>query len=394
MITRVRAKNFRSLADIDVTLGPLTVLVGKNGAGKSAFVDVLRLVRESLTDSFPKAIGKRQGMDSLRFSGAPGEELKISIGVSNARLPLKGSIDFSLNSDGDLTSEEGEIYTKEPLELRSPSGMPRDYEDNYRVIAGKLEKKPKVDTFENGMTVSRSNALLVDLSRHSFEFRSFVEMLMGVEIFSFYPEEMRSPQSDRGNSFGVYETFLIENIDVLFKIMEFSLIDRMKKRKIISILNMIMPTITDVRISKSAGYLIPEIQHNGNIWRNLKHESDGTVRLLGILCVLYQIEAMPYKKDTTLIIEEPEISVYPEYLEVLANVIREASKDRQIIITTQSPDLISCFSADEIRVVESIDGQTKIGPLGAHQREVLNQKLFSLGDLLRVEGLWRDESDA
>ena len=169
---------------------------------------------------------------------------------------------------------------------------------------------------------------------------------------------------------------------------------RFSNIRIVSILSIIMPTITDVRMSELAGYLIPEIQHDGNIWRNLKHESDGTVRLLGILCALYQILAIPNKKETTLIIEEPEISIYPEYLEVLANVIREASKERQIIITTQSPDLISCFSADEIRVVESVEGQTKIGPLGAHQREVLNQKLFSLGDLLRVEGLWRDESDA
>ena len=79
---------------------------------------------------------------------------------------------------------------------------------------------------------------------------------------------------------------------------------------------------------------------------------------------------------------------------MLANVIREASQTRQVIITTQSPDLISCFAAEEIRVVENVGGVTKIGPLDQHQREVLNQKLFSLGDLLRVEGLWRDESHA
>ncbi|HEV8539324.1 MAG TPA: AAA family ATPase, partial [Bacteroidota bacterium] len=42
MITRIRVKSYKSLADIDVKLGPLTVLVGPNGSGKSNLIDVLR----------------------------------------------------------------------------------------------------------------------------------------------------------------------------------------------------------------------------------------------------------------------------------------------------------------------------------------------------------------
>ncbi|WP_395143027.1 AAA family ATPase [Armatimonas sp.] len=396
MITRVRAKNFRSLADIDVTLGPLTVLVGKNGAGKSAFVDVLGFVRDALTTSFSEALGKRQGMERLRFSSALVEEmLQIGIEVEEPRLPLRGMLHFSLDMHSNLIYEQGKIYTVEPLETRSPVGMPGDFTDSYMTTNGVLIEEPKIQLFTSGMNVSSSSALLMDLSRHSHEYRVLMDFLRGVEIFDVSSEEMRSVQNDRGNEMQNHqEFFLIENRQILFKMIEFSLYASSSKGGILSFLKLIVPTVTDIRMSKSAGNLAPEIQHSDGTWRNLKQESDGTVRLLGILCALYQILAIPYKKHTTLIIEEPEISIYPEYLEVLANVIREASKDRQIIITTQSPDLISCFSADEIRVVESVEGQTKIGPLGAHQREVLNQELFSLGDLLRVEGLWRDDSDA
>ena len=47
-VRRVRARNYRSIADCDVTLGPLTVLLGFNAAGKSNFLDVLRFVADAL----------------------------------------------------------------------------------------------------------------------------------------------------------------------------------------------------------------------------------------------------------------------------------------------------------------------------------------------------------
>lgn len=44
-ITRPRLKNFRSIAECDVELGPLTVLAGYDAAGKSNFLDALRFVQ-------------------------------------------------------------------------------------------------------------------------------------------------------------------------------------------------------------------------------------------------------------------------------------------------------------------------------------------------------------
>jgi AAA15 family ATPase/GTPase len=40
-ISRVRLKNYKSIAACDVRLGPFTVLIGPNGSGKSNFLDAL-----------------------------------------------------------------------------------------------------------------------------------------------------------------------------------------------------------------------------------------------------------------------------------------------------------------------------------------------------------------
>src|SRR5690349_21102208 len=71
-IRRVRIRNYRSIAYCDVELKPLTVLVGRNGSGKSNFVDAILFVKDALRDGFSEALGKpgRGGFQSLRHAGA------------------------------------------------------------------------------------------------------------------------------------------------------------------------------------------------------------------------------------------------------------------------------------------------------------------------------------
>lgn len=73
MITRVQVKNFRNLADVDVHLGLLTVLVGSNGVGKSTFLEALRLVRDALRFGLDKAVRQREGFYAI-CSWSPNEE--------------------------------------------------------------------------------------------------------------------------------------------------------------------------------------------------------------------------------------------------------------------------------------------------------------------------------
>ncbi len=89
-------------------------------------------------------------------------------------------------------------------------------------------------------------------------------------------------------------------------------------------------------------------------------------------------------------LEEPENALHPGALAVLSDVLREATRRHQVLITTQSPDLISRFKADELRVVERAGGITQIGPVDEVQRSTIEEQLFSAGDLLRIEGLRRE----
>ncbi len=81
-ISRLRVQNFRSIADLDIPLGPLTVLVGPNGSGKSNIVDVLRFVRDALTRGLDQAVRDRNGLSGVFRRVANGYCSPLSIDVT------------------------------------------------------------------------------------------------------------------------------------------------------------------------------------------------------------------------------------------------------------------------------------------------------------------------
>jgi energy-coupling factor transporter ATP-binding protein EcfA2 len=64
-ISRVRIKNYKSIASCDVRLGPLTILVGPNGSGKSNFLDALAFMTRALATTPEEAIDERDGLGEL-----------------------------------------------------------------------------------------------------------------------------------------------------------------------------------------------------------------------------------------------------------------------------------------------------------------------------------------
>src|SRR6185436_2169280 len=106
MITRVQVKNFRSFADIDVKLAPLTVLVGRNGAGKSAFLDALRFIRDSLRMSLEVAVDDRHGIVALR-RWAPRKPYNVEISLTVESRRFWGDYSFVISSGQHGTYRRG-----------------------------------------------------------------------------------------------------------------------------------------------------------------------------------------------------------------------------------------------------------------------------------------------
>jgi predicted ATPase len=115
--------------------------------------------------------------------------------------------------------------------------------------------------------------------------------------------------------------------------------------------------------------------------------SEGTLRILGLLLAVFQP-----RQASVLIIEEPEATVHPALAELVVEVLLNAARDRQVLITTHSPDLLDAkeLSEEQIRVVTMERGRTIIAPLSQSSGRALRERLYTPGELLRIDELGQD----
>src|SRR5271165_6064115 len=64
-LRRVRVRNYKSIGFCDVTLEPLTILVGRNAAGKSNFLDALAFLRDVVVKGVHDAVKLHGGRDAV-----------------------------------------------------------------------------------------------------------------------------------------------------------------------------------------------------------------------------------------------------------------------------------------------------------------------------------------
>jgi hypothetical protein len=114
--------------------------------------------------------------------------------------------------------------------------------------------------------------------------------------------------------------------------------------------------------------------------------SDGAFRTFGALVAVAQLanEATPVK---LVGIEEPETALHPAASGALMDARREAAIHSQVVVTTQSADLLdeNDPATDRLLVVRSRDGVTEIGPIDRVSREAIEERLDSPDDSLRMD---------
>src|SRR5216117_2588642 len=80
-LRRVRIRGYKSIAFCDVQLEPLTILVGRNAAGKSNFLDALAFLRDLVSKGAQEAVSSHGGPDAIvcRFLGEPRFAIEVEV---------------------------------------------------------------------------------------------------------------------------------------------------------------------------------------------------------------------------------------------------------------------------------------------------------------------------
>jgi predicted ATPase len=128
-------------------------------------------------------------------------------------------------------------------------------------------------------------------------------------------------------------------------------------------------------------------------WRFLAaNMSDGTLRALGILVALFQGSRTNGNQVPLVGIEEPEVALHPAAAGVLLDALGDASRNVQVLVTSHSPDLLDDkdLDVDSILAVSVSAGATTIAPVDEAGRSAVRDKLYTPGELLRLNQLVPD----
>ena len=388
-VTRVTLRNYGSIASCDIQLGPLTFLVGPNGAGKSTILDVMQFVGEALDPrkGVSSALAVRGGIDSLRYRWAPeGAAVEIGIQVSFSR--GSAQLHFGLVPDRDHSYR----VSAERLLVKVEGHGVGEY--SYSVADGRVQEVAGIG--EKMLTPGRESdpqellapEVLPAISEWTEPVADALSMIRAVNPV---PDAMRVPREetadqplsvDAGNAATVLRALQSRNSEGFQKVEEY--------------LRAITPSIGRIDIAGLGSwalltFLVGSSAHGSDTIIEARSMSDGTLHALGSLIALFDTGARADHPHyvPTVGLEEPESALHPAAVGVLMDAIRDAADDRQVVVTSHSPDLldIPVVEAEEILAVRWVEGRTVVDRLDEAGLLALRDQLFSPGQLMRSDQL-------
>ena len=393
LLTRVVLRNYKSIAACDVSPAQLSFLVGPNGSGKSNFLDALRFVADSLRFSLDHALRDRGGVNAVRrrSGGRPTHfGIRVEFNLADSRGHYAFSVEAKRPSGYEIRQEECRVVQQDGDDTRLNEG------EHGRIIAPhfyKVERGRVVDSSLSPTPAAAADRLyLVNVSGVD-SFRPVYDALSGAGFYNLNPEAIRDLQPpDPGDLLKPDGSNAASMLSSLEKRSPAS------KRRIEEYLGVVVPGLVKVnrwRVgSRETLEFRQEVRGPQDSWRFLaSNMSDGTLRAFGVLLALFQSAGSGDSKRRLVGIEEPEAALHPAAAGVLVDALRDAAGHAQIFVTSHSPDLLDNddIPDDSILAVLADYGQTrfglretKIGPLDQVGRSVLGDRMFTAGELLRM----------
>ena len=328
-IYSIRIKNFKSIRKTEtISLKALNVLIGANGAGKSNFIEFFKFLNRLYEQKLQLYISQNGRAENFLYFGRKNSDV------------LAGRIVFDNDVKNEyhfkMVPDQGDnlIFAEEWSNLTTPW---KTEKDTLQISSGGNPESYLKDNTEYRSKYLRSQFRGFKLFHfHDTGFNSKVKQPSGMQDYAFLHE-------DAGN-LAAFLYRLQESFPKQFKIIE-------------RVIQSIAPFFDSFylqpdEINKQQIYL--RWQEVGSDQLFTAHNfSDGTLRMICLTTLLMQPDL-----PSTIIIDEPELGLHPFAIQKLGGMIKSASTKTQIIISTQSVNLINEFNADDIIVVERKDNQT------------------------------------
>jgi len=335
---------YKSIASLGIDLSAINVLIGQNGAGKSNFLSVFKLLNKIGEGKLKLHTQKNKAENLLYYGSKVTEEISIGLlfDLFNYSIQLQPANDDTL-----FISQES-IFSH---------AIQKATFTEYGLRESSLSEKSKSDALANEVKNYFEKLWVYHFNdtTESARVKKYFRVIENTELFE-----------DAGN----LASFLY-----LLKETQSEYYER-----IVKTIQLVIPYFNNF-ILRPDPYNNDEIHlewsdkyRSGRIF-TANELSDGSIRFICIATLLLQ-KVLP----DIILLDEPELGLHPAAITVLAGLIKKASKRSQVIISTQSVSLVNEFEPEDIIVVEKKEAETTFKRLEAGKLESwLNE--YSLGEL-------------
>ncbi len=356
-IHSISLKNFKSIREAnDIKFGAINLLIGANGSGKSNLISFFRLLNRIMNHDLQIYISTTGRANRfLHFGQKKSTFLEGEI-ILNNEAEVEYNMDkykFKL-----LPTEDGRfVFDEEKSGYGRYAKLSVEIEKNH-TIKGSYECKITDDIYNR-------NAYIIDY-------------LENLRVFHF--NDTTSTALVKGFCDVNDNNYLKEDAKNLASFLYKLRKTHPKHYNIIEkTIQSVAPFFNKFDLKPIPGspsvINLKGLEKGSDDYFDAHYLSDGTLRFICLTTLLLQPEP-----PATIIIDEPELGLHPFAIDKLAAMIQSASVKTQIIISTQSIELLNNFDADDVIVVEKKDNQTVFKRQSA---ESLGDWLkdYSIGDL-------------
>lgn len=300
-IKKIKISNFKSFDELEVDLGPLNIVIGANAAGKSNFLEIFRFIRDVEEYGLENAVSLQGGMTYLSNIKREGKPTLLEV-------PVKG-----------LTVRHSDTLVVEAHWLLALVASPEA--PGFMIIA---DERYPLD--QQGNSKLHSKLSLRD----------------EISIFDFDPKLPKKATPVTGKADLEPDG---SNLAIVLR----NLLQSEESRKQLTlILRDLLPFVTDLKVDRFADKsLLISLEESfaaGN-YLPASFLSDGTIHLTALILALY------FDKAPVVIIEEPERNIHPHLISKVAAMLVDASKRKQVIVTTHNPELVKHAQLEDLLLV-------------------------------------------
>ncbi len=342
----LQVTGFRRLRAVDLKLAPLNVLIGANGVGKSSILDIFDLLAASAKGQLENAIGQLGGLSSLLTADGKTNGFHVAIQMDQ---PTGSPLDYHVK-----IANKGYGYQIAYEQLSQKQN--RLASDPFKFIEciGQRVRYHHDRTFmEPDWEYNWLETALSQVPKMYRQAESFRSLLAGIsEVYHVLDVSAKAPVR-LPQKLSPAQTPGPDGEDLLSCLFTMRETARDRFEAVEDALRAAFPTFERLEFPPQSGGLLTLGWRDQNFTRAIfaNELSEGTLRFIWLATLLQS----PGLAKVTLI-DEPEVSLHPELLRLLADLMREASARTQLVVATHSDRFVRFLRPEELIVCDYDEG--------------------------------------